>query len=64
MDQGAKEMNILEMIVELRGGVPESCDFCGQPYNEKRQPVPEEGQEWACTECWDRWDKEDKEKSK
>ncbi len=57
-------MNILEMIVEWRGGVPESCDFCGQPYNEKRQPVPEEGQEWACTECWDRWDKEDKEKSK
>ena len=52
-------MNALEMIVAMRGGIPEGCDFCGQPFNDSRQPVPEEAGEWACTECWARWEKED-----
>ncbi len=52
-------MNMLQMIAELRGGIPECCDFCEKPYNDKRQPTPDEGGEWACTECWERWDAED-----
>lgn len=52
-------MNMLQVIADLRGGIPEKCDFCEQPYNETRQPVPEEAGEWACTECLARWDKEE-----
>jgi hypothetical protein len=52
-------MNMLQMIAELRGNIPECCDFCGQPYNDQRHPTPDEGGEWACTECWKRWDAED-----
>lgn len=55
-------MNVLDMIVELRGGVPECCDFCGKPFNEHRHPIPEEAGEWTCTECWERWEKEDAQK--
>lgn len=44
-----------DLIVALRGGVPERCDFCGQPYDAKRHPEPEEAGEWACTECVKRW---------
>lgn len=51
-------MNMLEEIINLRGGLPEKCDFCQQTYNENRQPIPEEAGEWTCTECWDRWEKE------
>ena len=52
---------IFEMIVALRGGIPERCDFCEQPYTDERLPVPEEAGDWACTECWDRWEKQDEE---
>lgn len=55
-------MSVLDMIIELRGGLPEKCDFCGQLYNEHRYPIPEEGDEWACTECCTKWDKEDAER--
>ena len=55
-------MNALDMIVELRGGVPECCDFCGKPFNEHRHPIPEEAGEWTCTECWEKWEKEDAQK--
>ena len=54
-------MNVLDMIVELRGGLPEKCDFCGQEFTEERYPIPEEAVMWTCKECWDRWEKEDKE---
>lgn len=47
------------LIVALRGGLPEKCDFCDQPYTEQRQPVPEEGGEWACTECLAKWTAEE-----
>lgn len=53
--------NMLDLIVELRGGIPESCDFCNKIFTESRQPVPEEAGEWACTECWTRWEKEEQE---
>jgi hypothetical protein len=39
------------MLVDMRGGLPECCDFCGQPFSEARFPVPEEGQAWSCSEC-------------
>ena len=52
-------MNMLEMIAELRGGIPDECDFCGQKYTEERYPIPEEAQAWTCSECLERWEKED-----
>ena len=39
------------MLVGNRGGIPEKCDFCDQPYSETRHPVPEEGRAWSCSEC-------------
>ena len=51
-------MNMLQLIAELRGGIPEKCDFCGQEYTEDRYPIPEEAGEWTCSECWARWEKE------
>jgi hypothetical protein len=47
-----------DMIVRLRGGHPEKCDFFEQPYTETRCPIPEEAGEWTCSECWARWEKE------
>jgi len=56
-------MNILEMIAELRGGIPECCDFCSKPFTEQNYPTPEEAGEWACIDCVTRWDKQEKEKN-
>lgn len=50
-------MNGIEIIAALRGGHPEKCDFCGEPFTDKRQPVPEEAGDWACTECCEQWEK-------
>jgi hypothetical protein len=44
-----------DLIVALRGGLPECCDFCNQPFTAARYPVPEEAGEWACSECLERW---------
>jgi hypothetical protein len=44
-----------DLIVGLRGGLPEACDFCGQPFTQARYPVPEEAGEWTCSECLARW---------
>jgi len=52
-----------DLIVELRGGLPDKCDFCGQPYTVARYPVPEEASAWACIECERRWMKEDQSKT-
>lgn len=48
-------------VAEWRGGLPETCDFCGQPYNEDRHPIPEEAGEWACSDCYDLWFGKDRE---
>ncbi len=48
-------INVLQMIAELRGGIPEKCDFCGKPFTEKNYPTPEEAGNWACIECVRRW---------
>jgi ribosomal protein L37AE/L43A len=53
-------MNTLEMIAELRGGIPDHCDFCEQPYTEERYPIPEEAGMWTCSHCLQRWEKQDK----
>jgi hypothetical protein len=45
-----------DLIVSLRGGLPDACDFCGQPFNQERYPIPEEAGEWACAECVRRWE--------
>lgn len=47
-----------DLIVGFRGGVPEKCDFCEQPFTQKRYPIPEEAGEWACSDCYARWSKE------
>ena len=44
-----------EFIVALRGGLPDKCDFCDQPYIGSRYPVTEEAGEWTCNECLARW---------
>jgi ribosomal protein L37AE/L43A len=54
-------MNGLEVIIGIRGGLPEKCDFCDQPFTDTRHPVPEEAGAWACTECGKRWQREDQE---
>lgn len=51
---------MLEMIVAMRGGIPDNCDFCGQPFNQQRAPIPEEAGEWTCSECWERWEQEER----
>lgn len=51
-------MNPLELIAALRGGIPLDCDFCGQPYGERRHPIPEEAGEWTCNECWNKWEEQ------
>lgn len=46
---------VFDLIVGLRAGVPEKCDFCDQPFTDARYPVPEEAGEWTCSECLARW---------
>ena len=50
-----------QMLIDLRGGHPEKCDFCDQPYTDERHPEPEEAGMWACSECMKRWHEEAKE---
>ena len=42
------------LVIALRGGLPEKCDFCGK---ETAEPDlhPEEAGAWACTDCLRRW---------
>ena len=44
-------MSLLQMVAELRGGIPERCDFCEEPFTEENYPTPEEGGLWACICC-------------
>jgi len=41
----------LDLIAGVRGGIPECCDFCGQPYSDTRHPEPEEAGAWSCSQC-------------
>jgi hypothetical protein len=49
---------MIDLIAELRGGIPERCDFCDKPFTEQNYATPEEAGEWACIECVKRWDSE------
>ncbi len=53
-------MNMINLIAELRGGMPERCDFCKKQFTEQNYPTPEEAGEWACIECVKKWDEQDK----
>jgi hypothetical protein len=44
-----------QLIADIRGGLPERCDFCGLAYTEGRYAIPEEAGEWACNHCYARW---------
>lgn len=57
--EGVNNDDVFLAIVALRGGIPEKCDFCDQPYTDERYPVPEEAGQWTCIECWERWERED-----
>lgn len=46
-----------DLLVDLRGGLPDACDFCLQPFTDDRYPVPEEAGAWACSECEERWNR-------
>ena len=46
------------MLVHMRGGIPECCDFCGEKFTEERYPTPEECGDWACIECVKKWEAE------
>jgi hypothetical protein len=49
-----------DMLVAMRGGLPERCDFCGHAYADGRYPVPEEAGAWACNECEAHWNADDR----
>jgi len=55
---------VINLIAQLRGGIPECCDFCRKAFTQENYPTPEEGGEWACIECVIRWDAEYKESNK
>jgi hypothetical protein len=60
VEEGVSRNDItLEWLASLRGGLPERCDFCGEPYDNERYPVPEEAGEWACNFCLERWEKQE-----
>lgn len=50
-----------ELIIELRGGLPLTCDFCGKGTSEY-DLHPEEAGMWACITCINRWEKEEEHK--
>jgi len=43
-------MDIRELIIGLRGGVPNKCDFCGEDFDEHAL-YPEEAGMWICIDC-------------
>ena len=49
-------MSMIELIAELRGGIPEACDFCKKVFTKENYPTPEEAGEWACIGCVKQWE--------
>lgn len=56
-----EEFTARDLVIGLRGGVPEKCSFCNEPTPEN-QLEPEEAGDWVCWSCQERWDAEDKKK--
>ena len=49
----------INLLISLRGVLPEKCDFCNQQFTGTRYPLlPEEAGAWACSECAARWAKD------
>ncbi len=46
------------LIVDLRGGVPKTCDFCHKPTLPENLH-PEEAGQWVCIICLIAWEKTD-----
>lgn len=42
--------DVRNLIVDLRGGIPDKCSFCANP-TEPQNLHPEEAGEWICNEC-------------
>jgi len=57
----SEKIDVREMIINLRGGIPERCDFCKEK-RPKHEMHPEEAGEWACIYCIERWDILEKDK--
>ena len=51
-------MTAEDLIHSLRGGPPETCDFCLHPMKPE-DAIPEEAGEWCCRLCWDYWEAND-----
>lgn len=49
-----EDIDSRKLIVDLRGGVPPKCDFCGRECPPE-QLHPEEAGEWVCNLCLERW---------
>lgn len=46
-----------DLIIDLRGGSHEKCDFCGGTFPHE-EIHPEEAGQWACIHCIEKWRKE------
>jgi hypothetical protein len=49
-DLHGNDLTVRDVIIALRGGIPEKCDFCGKQ-TPPEQMHPEEAGEWACETC-------------
>lgn len=56
-------MNMIDVIADLRGGIPETCDFCGNIFTKENYATPEEAGDWACITCVKHWDKQEQERN-
>ena len=51
-------IDVRQFIVDLRGGIPERCDFCGKP-TPPEQMEPEEAGDWVCHTCMKHWNEQE-----
>lgn len=48
---GAESFSTIDLILALRGGEPDKCDWCGNVFEEGDRFFPEEAGEWVCAAC-------------
>lgn len=56
-------IDVRQMLIDLRGGLPEKCDFCSKE-TKPDDLHPEEAGAWACITCIERWGEEDDEEKR
>ena len=44
------QIDVRQLIIDLRGGIPDKCDFC-QKEKLPDQLHPDEGGTWICIDC-------------